>query len=59
MEVGRNHTGDNLSGDNGNWDALYQRINSMNIILHELGNVSQNTEQEVRMLSEYRVSVIF
>ena len=48
MEVGRNHTGDNLSGDNGNWDALYQRINSMNIILHELGNVSQNTEQEVK-----------
>ena len=48
MEVGRNYTGDNLSGDNGNWDALYQRINSMNIILHELGNVSQNTEQEVK-----------
>ncbi|MFR4039996.1 MAG: RagB/SusD family nutrient uptake outer membrane protein [Butyricimonas faecalis] len=37
----RNHTGDNLSGDNGNWDALYQRINSMNIILHELGNESE------------------
>ncbi len=48
MEVGRNYNGNNLSGDNGNWDALYQRINSMNIILHELGNVSQNTEQEVK-----------
>ena len=46
MEVGRNYTGNNLSGDNANWDALYQRINSMNIILHELGNVSQSTEQD-------------
>ena len=46
LEVGRNYEGTGLSGDNGNWDALYQRINSMNIILHELGNVSQSTEQE-------------
>ena len=46
MEVGRNHSGNNLAADNANWDGLYQRINSMNIVLHELGNVSQNTEQD-------------
>lgn len=46
MEVGRDHSGNSLSADNGNWDALYRRINSMNIILHELGNVTQSTEQD-------------
>ena len=46
MEVGRNYIGNSLAADNWNWDALYQRINSMNIILNELDNVSQNTDEE-------------
>lgn len=46
MEVGRNYEGTGLSGDNALWDGLYQRINAMNILLHELGNVSQSSEQD-------------
>lgn len=46
FEVGRNYDGTNLSADNGLWDGLYQRINAMNIVLHELGNVSQSSEQD-------------
>lgn len=59
MEVGRNYTGNNLSGDNANWDALYQRINSMNIILHELGNVSQSTEHDKMDAIGCKENVIF
>lgn len=46
LEVGRNYEGTSLSGDNALWDGLYQRINAMNILLHELGNVSQSSEQD-------------
>jgi len=47
MEVGRDYTGKNLAADNANWDALYQRINAMNIILHEMEeNIDLSTEQD-------------
>ncbi len=45
-EVGRNYDGTSLAGDNALWDGLYNRINAMNIILNELGNVSQDSKQE-------------
>lgn len=47
MEVGRDYTGKHLAADNANWDALYQRINAMNIILHEMEeNIDLSTEQD-------------
>lgn len=46
LEVARNYQGNSLGADNALWNGLYSRINAMNIILHELENVSQNSEQE-------------
>ncbi len=46
LEVARNYKKDNLGSDSGTWDELYRRINAMNILLNELGNVSQKTEQD-------------
>ncbi len=45
-EVGRSYDKKNLSGDNALWDGLYSRINTANIILNELKNVSQALPQE-------------
>ena len=45
-EVGRDYDQKNLSGDNALWDELYSRINTTNIILNELKNVSQALPQE-------------
>ena len=45
-EVGRDYDQKNLSGDNALWDELYSRINTTNIILNELKNVSQASPQE-------------
>lgn len=53
MEVARNYEGTGLGNDNALWDGLYQRINAMNILLHELGNVSQSSEQD--KLEAFRV----
>lgn len=47
MEVGRDYDGKSLTADNANWDFLYQRINTMNILLHEMEeNITLNTEQD-------------
>ncbi len=46
LEVGRNYTGTSLRGDNALWEGMYQRINAMNILLHELENISQSSGQD-------------
>ena len=45
-EVGRNHEGNGLSDDGGSWNALYQRINVMNVILAEIDDKDQSLEKD-------------
>lgn len=46
LEVGMGYDATNQWQDNGLWDGLYERINNINIILNELGNVRQESEQD-------------
>lgn len=45
-EVGRNHRGNNLAGDDGVWTTLYQRINAVNIVLSEIDDKDQSGEKD-------------
>jgi hypothetical protein len=46
FEVGRSYDQLNLRDDNGDWDELYKRINSLNIILEEIENIPQDIEKD-------------
>lgn len=46
FEVGRTFNGLEVLADNGTWDELYQRINSLNIVLSEIDNMPQELQKE-------------
>lgn len=46
LEVGRNLNRTRLTPDNQVWNDLYHRINSMNMILHQLTKINIDTEQD-------------
>ncbi|TXH54487.1 MAG: RagB/SusD family nutrient uptake outer membrane protein [Bacteroidia bacterium] len=46
LEVGRSYNGLDLRNDNYDWEELYRRINAMNIILSEVDEMPQNTEND-------------
>ncbi|MEG2339975.1 MAG: RagB/SusD family nutrient uptake outer membrane protein [Odoribacter sp.] len=46
QEVGQNYKKTGTADDGGTWSTLYQHINSVNIVLAELDEVSQKNEQD-------------
>lgn len=46
FEVGRSYDQLSLRDDNADWDDLYKRINSLNIILEEIENMPQDNESD-------------
>ena len=53
-EVGRSLNGSNLQADNGTWNALYQHINAVNVVLSELDNIDIPTDEEAIQATRIR-----
>lgn len=59
FEVGRSFDGLKVSADNGTWDNLYQRINSLNIILSEIDNMPQEIQKDRESASRIKGEALF
>ncbi|MCA5005874.1 RagB/SusD family nutrient uptake outer membrane protein [Sphingobacterium bovistauri] len=59
FETGRTFNGLDVTPDNGTWDELYQRINSLNIVLSEIDNMPQDHQNDRESAARIKGEALF